>query len=435
MAEERGDVLVIGAGLAGLAAATELATSGRSVIVLEARDRVGGRVWTLHQDDLPIELGAEFVHGLPPEIFELDRAAGLQLTEAAGQAWVSRDGRLQPRGDYFPQLDRIFEQMSLPAGGDRSFLDYVDECCRGDEWREARKAAIAFVEGFHASRAERISVRSILEGEEATAAIGGDRHFWVLGGYDRLARWFAERLPAGALRLRAVVKEVRWGRGTVEVLAESPAGPQEFRAPRAIVTVPLGVLQAAPGPPGSIRFDPQLRAKQDALRLLVMGPALRVILRFREPFWEKRPALDRLSFLFSEDEDFPTWWTRLPARSPLLTGWAGGRRAERLGALAESELVERVLASLARVMLVPKEKLEAQLVSGHTHNWLADPFCRGGYSYAAVGGAGAHRALARPLEDTLFFAGEAANVDGHNGTTNGALQSGRNAAQEVLRAG
>ena len=141
-----------------------------------------------------------------------------------------------------------------------------------------------------------------------------------------------------------------------------------------------------------------------------------------------------MSFLFSQDEWFPTWWTTLPRKSPLLTGWAAGARAQKLAGQANDFIVEQALAALTRLLKVGRTELQSLLASAHTHDWESDPWSRGAYSYVTVGGDGAEAALAAPLEGTLFFAGEAADFSGHNGTVHGAIASGRRAAQGVLSA-
>jgi monoamine oxidase len=168
-----------------------------------------------------------------------------------------------------------------------------------------------------------------------------------------------------------------------------------------------------------------------------MGPVIRVSLRFRERFWDSLHddngrALADLGFLFSEDPHFPTWWSQLPARSPVLTAWSAGPRGERNSGVTKDEVAHRALDSLANILAFDRERLGDLLVEAHTHDWQADPFARGGYSYVVAGGEGAERELAQPLDDTLFFAGEAANYDGHNGTVNGAMMTGYRVAREIL---
>jgi monoamine oxidase len=148
---------------------------------------------------------------------------------------------------------------------------------------------------------------------------------------------------------------------------------------------------------------------------------------FREAFWEKQHP--GVAFFHSPDAPFPTFWTPLPMHAPLLTAWAGGPKAERLTGSSEEELLKKALASV-RSVLKSDEEPQAFLV----HDWQADPYARGGYSYVKVGGSGAREELAEPLEDTLFFAGEATDTE-QSGTVGGALASGIRAAREILNSG
>jgi monoamine oxidase len=207
-----------------------------------------------------------------------------------------------------------------------------------------------------------------------------------------------------------------------------------FYARQAVVTLPLGVLQA-----GTVRFSPALRGKQLAAKRLHMGEVARVGLRFRTRFWEKiRPqeggaTLRRMGFLFSQDELFPTWWTQMPAKEPLLVAWSPSWHTKKLRGRTNAALISAALASLGKILAVPKTKLRKMLVEGHVHDWQADPFSLGVYSYVKRGGEPAQSELAVPVEGTLFFAGEATVRDGTNGTVHGAIESGLRAARELLK--
>lgn len=187
-----------------------------------------------------------------------------------------------------------------------------------------------------------------------------------------------------------------------------------------------------------MRFDPPLPAKKlAALEKLEMGKVIRIVLRFRERFWEnirpqKSKALANMSFLLSHDEWFPTWWTSLPTKLPIITGWAPFRRAEKLSVESRESIIERSLKSLSSILQADQRHIEELLEAAYVHNWQTDPFARGAYSYGKVGSDGAHEALAEPLNDTLFFAGEATDIEGNNGTVHGAIASGRRAAREIL---
>jgi monoamine oxidase len=183
----------------------------------------------------------------------------------------------------------------------------------------------------------------------------------------------------------------------------------------------------------SIVFSPVLPEKQNACSFLEMGPAVRVSLCFCEKFWERDPEMTDLGFLFTDDPQFPTWWTSNPLPYPILTGWAAGGFAVAHSGQSRSEIVHSAVQALGRIMSVDVRSLGQQMTSAFTHDWQSDPFSRGAYSYAAVGGIAAAEELAAPVEETLYFAGEATNCDGYNGTVHGAIATGWRAAQELLQ--
>jgi monoamine oxidase len=466
------DVLILGAGVAGLASALDLARAGMSVEIIEARDRIGGRIFTKHDLTLnhPVELGAEFVHGLAPEIWLPAQQHSLKMIEVDGDLWCSLDGKLQ-RCNFFAQADKILEAMN-DRDPDESFLDFLKRRFPGNKDEDAKRWATGYVSGFNAADPGEVSVHWLVHSRRADEQIEGDRAFHIAGGYQELLDIFTAELNTlnVPIYLNTGVHEVRWSQNSVQVEASTSTdhvatatasperkGPAErssatsFTAPRALITFPLGVLQS-----GSIRFDPELPAdKQTALNKLAMGKVVRVTLCFRERFWASvgrssvgrapSPAkakegpsmpeqhdLANLSFLFSRDNFFPTWWTQMPEELPIITAWAPAKSAEALAGMGEARIVDRALDTLSGLLQVEKSLVQSQLVSTYFHDWDSDPFSRGAYSYVKVGGEGCQKTLAAPVANTLFFAGEATDITGHNGTVHGAIASGQRAAKEIL---
>jgi len=440
MTTEAADVIVIGAGAAGLVAARVLAEGGLHVLLLEARDRIGGRIWTVHSlSGIPVELGAEFVHGRPSVIFDKVHAGKLDVHESSGVQWIQSDGHLERSENFFAQTKSVLEKMD-ERGPDRSFAYHLEERCGGQD--AAKLWGLEYVEGFHGALAERISVHSLVRSLRAEAEIEGHRSFRFAGGYESLLKVLKDALPPTLVKihLSTVVRSVRWSEQRVTVEAQTESGTVEFSAGSAVITLPLGVLQAPPGAPGAVRFDPELEEKASPLALLYMGQTIRVSMIFREKWWEQVEAsnyepgaLRDLSFVHSHQEWFPTWWT--PGGSAAtLTGWAASRRGERLSGRSDTFIKEKALESLSSIFEVPQQMLESALLSWHVHDWQSDPYSRGSYSYVGVGGEGAQAALASPIAETLFFAGEATDTEGHHASVQGALTSGERAAREVLAA-
>ncbi|HLW00890.1 MAG TPA: NAD(P)/FAD-dependent oxidoreductase [Ktedonobacterales bacterium] len=441
------DVLVIGAGAAGMAAAHALSARGYSLAILEARDRIGGRMFTIRPSGspLPVELGAEFVHGRAPETFQLAKDAGLTLCELDGSGWYSANGRLSEIDEEGGEDDEatILQAVKDWQGEDQTLQAFIDARFADDRWAAARRAATGSVEGFDAADPEQVSIRWLARSRSAVDLIQVERYFRFIDGYDRPLQWLRAGLHPEHTRLllNTVVQSIHWQRGHVEVHARSALGTtlEAFTARAAVITLPLGVLAAPPDAPGAVRFSPDLPGKRAAVAQLAMGHAAKVVLRFREAFWEHDtpdlPRLERMFFLFSEDDVMPTWWTSYPLIAPILTGWAGGPRAAKLGQQSDEAVAGQALDALARALHVRRGALEAQLDAWHFHNWSTDPYAYGAYSYARAGGADALGALAAPIEDTLFFAGEATNSDGYNALVHGALVTGTRAAREIIAVG
>jgi monoamine oxidase len=439
------DVVVIGAGAAGLAAARALHDRDVDVVVLDARDRIGGRVFTHreHGSRMPIELGAEFIHGAAPEVDGILRDARLDSVDISGTRWTADGHGLRPYRDFWEQLERVMRWLRRDPGPDRSFQDFLNGGPGGRKLAGERRLAGEFVEGFHAADLKMISGRALADGGTPGDDVRERCLGRVVDGYDRVMEWLAVPL-AYSVRLSTIATGVEWAPGQVRVHVSYPDGrpqsPIEARA--AIVAVPLGVLKAAPGEAGAIEFAPSLDQKKGALDRLAMGSVVRVALRFDDRFWiadwfTKQSAidpLDTLSFLHTHDEDFPTWWTAYPLRAAVMVGWCGGPRAQRLARCTPDEIEDRAIRALSRQLAIAPRRLRRLVTGAWMHNWEHDPFARGAYSYAMVGGAEAPAALAAPLRGTLFFAGEASNREGRTGTVHGAIATGRRSAGEVMRA-
>ncbi len=430
--------MILGAGAAGLAAAAELARSGRSALVLEARDRIGGRIWSLDVPGLPVpvELGAEFIHGSPAATFSLMRRAGIAAVDAPIVRAAVQRGALAPRGDdLFSEIQRMMRRhASALAKKDVSVETFLARAAHGLS-EEARTFARMRVQGYEAADSTRASARAIAEdwGAEGAANAG---HFRPQGGYGALLAALAGGLRGSGveLRLQSVVRAVRWKRGAVEVEGTTLGKTFCARAPSAIVTLPLGVLKLPSRAPGAVRFTPPLKEKRPALDGLASGAVIKAALLFRTPFWEELDAARYrgVSFFHSPEAAFPTFWSALPERAPLLIAWAGGPKATRLSGATTPDIVRQAVRSLESVF-GGRTGIEERLAAAWVHDWQQDPFALGAYSYVTVGGHGAQRALAEPLRDTLFFAGEAAHFEGEHTTVAGALQSGARAAREVMR--
>ena len=439
------DVAVVGAGVAGLAAMRELEARGLRVQIFEARDRIGGRILTVRDDRLaqPIELGAEFIHGNAEETLAIVRAARLLACAIEGQRFRARSGRLTKLDDFWKRLDVVMRRLDEKAA-DRSFADFLADAPGGRSAAEARTLARQFVEGFHAADTRRISANALADGGSPGDDPKEQRMLRIVDGYDRVPAWLAEGL-GDRIQTQTVVERIEWERGSVELIVRehNAASTGTISARAVIVTVPLGVLLGTDGEPGWIEFSPRVPAVDELPERLAMGHVIRVTLLFRDRWWTeaealrstpRKASLDSLSFVHGDAGDLQVWWTLHPAHMPVMVGWVGGPRAMRLIGRSSDEMCDRALASLALNFGVSRRHVASRLEAFWTHDWQRDPFSRGAYSYALVGGAESAERLARSVQGTIWIAGEAADPEGRNGTVNGAIGSGQRAGRSAAKA-
>lgn len=421
-------VVIIGAGVAGLAAARELTNAGRAVVIVEARDRIGGRVYSTEDNRclVPVELGAEFVHGLSPDSWTVLTSHKIPAVEVSFDHIYIENQKVVPPEKFAKSFEKVMNGLPRPGhSDDQSFADYV-----GKFPKKTAKIATSYVEGFNAADAGKISVHSLSQGNEAAEEIHGDRQFRLAGSYSSLPQAILNECVSDLLELQlnAVVESVAWSRKLISCCL---AGGETIQGTEAIVTLPLSLLQQ-----NIVKFSPPLSEKSWALSSLVMGQVQRFVFNFGSPFWEEisldDKSLAQMNFIHSDKGPFRTWWSLHPLRAPVLVGWNAG--TDFVFEQTADELAQLALNSLASMLRLSTETLASHLVSYHYHDWSVDPFSLGAYSYIAVGGLDAPRQLAQPLQETLFFAGEATNYEGHGGTVHGAIATGRRAAQEIMSA-
>jgi monoamine oxidase len=333
-----------------------------------------------------------------------------------GKHYRSDDGELSPQGPAWQRMGRVFKRMNPDRKNDRSFQDFLDEKPGGESLRDERELAFGFVQGFNGADVSLISEKSIAsQGDPTEGAMSARR---IVRGYGALVDHLRNTADAEIL-LQTPVRRVEWRTGRVSVIGDDGA---KHDARALVVTVPLPVLQD-----GDIAFDPPIAAMARASRQLVMGHVQRVSVVVKERFWEEKA--EELSYLHAPKRPFTVWWTQHPVQAPVLVGWAGGPPAR---ALAERGDVESsALRELARVIGMRRSRAEALVESMHRYDWSLDARTRGAYSYIGVDGMNGPRALARAVEGTLFFAGEATESE-TQGTVEAALVSGKRAARNAL---
>jgi monoamine oxidase len=402
------EVAIIGAGAAGLAAARRLHENGIDCVVLEARDRIGGRAHTLQSqgDSMPVELGAEFIHGAP--------RSTLAFMEECGQEAVP----LARSSGTWELAERLLARVDVHAA-DQSVEDFLNTVVP-EVTVEQLEAVRSLVEGFEAAVTTDASV----------IAIANEWRNGSTGVTARPARGYAPLMEciartAGTRILRQTrVDEVMWSRENVRIRASCLDQPVEVQARHAIITLPIGVLRER-----SVLFTPSLPPETEAaVDAIIMGPVIKVVLEFHSRFWERMKGQSGDNGFFHVPQcKLPALWTREPQRTTLLAAWAGGGAVQRLIEAGLDPVDEAIKTCEAAF---PSVDVRAELRETYFHDWQADPFARGAYSYLRVGGANSRDSLAAPVEQTLHFAGEATSSN-EPGTVAGALESGYRTAGEI----
>lgn len=416
-------MIVLGAGMAGLAAARDLADVGRKVTVLEARNRLGGRVYTRRDivPGVPVEMGAEYLHGERVPTWDLVRKLGLDALHweklddslvrlESGELVTMREAR-ETRPDF--DVTRTWDLPDIPPqDGDESLHQYLTRVGFTEvQLQYTRRSYVnAMAENIH-----RISTAEARAGWLDETA--GSQDWRVMGGYDALIDHLAADID---VRLNTVVAHIDW---TGEQVRVETTDGETFQAEQVLVTLPTGVLGS-----GRVTFAPALPdEKQTAIRDLAMGPGYKIVYVFDEPVLP-----EGVMALYSRHNP-PMWWSPTAgypdAPQFAITAFATGDWARAHHTLGSAVMQQRGLQTL-------RDELGdlPDLVAVHVQNWTDDPFAGGVYSVAAPGAAGQRAVLARPLAGRLYWAGEATAKNAWSATVHGAYASGRRAAREMLGA-
>jgi monoamine oxidase len=421
-------IIIIGAGAAGLLAARRLSAAGHPVTLLEAADRVGGRILTLCPpgfSDL-VDGGAEFIHGDLPFSLQLAAEAGISLelvhahlTEARqddnkGVQQEKEEGE-EGISPYWDEMLRKMEQLEE----DRPLADFLTTFFSGEKYDALRETVRGFAEGYDLADLHTVSTRSLYK----EWVHEGGEEYRLEGGYGRLIDWLAaDCVSRGCtLHLSSPVTHVRWRQGSVE--AET-AGGAIFVGHRLITTVSLGVWS-------DLRFLPALPEYDLAAGQLGYGSVIKILLEFKTAFWKGKKPANQTLFLLS-DQPVPTWWTQTGDTRPLLTGWLTGSALTRFLALDREARIATCVKSLAAIFELDPAFLKGQLAASLVLDWTNMPYIRGGYSFDTVATPRARALLCTPIEQTLFFAGEAFYDGPAPGTVEAAFSSGLETAEKII---
>ncbi|KTS60069.1 amine oxidase [Microbacterium testaceum] len=425
------DTIVVGAGVSGLAAARLLTRAGRRVIVLEARDRIGGRTHTDRSGGHVTDRGASWIHGIDDSpVAEAARAFGMPMVEftvggyqPAGRPLTYFDengGRLSAEAveQYavdIRALNAALVDVIADSAPDATYADVVERALAEQDWDDERKARVREYNDRRAQEQYGVAMTGLGAHGLDDDTVNGDEVVFPRG-YDELARNFAEGVD---VRLSHVVSAVRWSAEGVTVDTDRGS----FSAENVIVTVPVGVLQS-----GDLSIEPELpEAHRRALGLLRMNAFEKVVLRFPERFWDA--VVYGIRQLGAEGEWWHSWYDlgRIHDEPALLT-FAAGPAAVATREWSDEEIVASTVAQLRRLYGNDVPEPESAVVT----RWQDDPFARGSYAYMLPGSVGPdHDQLAVPVGGVLHLAGEATWGD-DPATVPGAMLSGHRAAENVL---
>jgi monoamine oxidase len=414
-------IVVIGAGAAGLMAARELGRAGKRVTILEARNRCGGRIHSLPEFGYAAEGGAEFVHGEAPVTRSLLREAGLSQLPIQGVRWNVENGDLareEPTDHHTGRLYQVLAELK----SDMTVAEFLQQRFAGSEYSRLRRSVVRMVEGYDAADPDRASILAV---RDEWMGRGTEPQTRIVGGYGALIDFLAAecRRLGIAIQLNAIVSAIEASDGRALVHC---ADGNRHESEAAILTVPLPLLH-------EIALPPAVREKAAAAAAIGFGNVIKILLRFKTRWWvdAKGKDLSDLLFLLS-DQTIPVWWTQQPTDQPVLTGWLAGPKTKAVASLDEGDLIETGLTSLACILDVSPKRLTQDLVAARAINWEKDPFARGAYSYTTPETRMAQSTLASPAGAAILFSGEAFYRGRDMGTVEAALASGLETARTIL---
>ncbi len=425
--EGKTEIVIIGAGASGLMAARELSKTGKKVIILEARDRIGGRILPLVEEDFgyPAQGGAEFVHGAAPITKELIQEAGLTFISEAddGEVWATRNGPLALHQSFIAGNDILKEKLDT-LKNDISIAEFLDSHFSAKEHADLRNSILKMVEGYEAADPRRVS--TLMLKSDWFGKFGKKYHAdgWIKEGYGSLLNFLKKECAQNNVEIvyNAPVTSIDFTSQKVLVKTTNTM----YEADKVIVTVPLPILK-------TIAFIPEIPEKILLIPKIGFGSAIKLLIKFKTQWWKHATAndLSKLSFALCND-DFTAWWTQYPIETNVMVGWMAGPNADKNKGLSEQELLDLGILALTNMFSVDKNYLIKEIETFKVINWSKDPYARGAYSYTAMDTVDSCERLAEPIDSKIFFAGEALYSGEETATVEGALGSGKEVAAKIL---
>jgi monoamine oxidase len=417
---QKQSLIIVGAGIAGLIAARELYEKF-DVLILEAAATTGGRIRTLRIEGFPahIEAGPEFIHGHLKETSKLLKEAGIDYEAVKGKMYRKEKEKFKEEHEFIDGWDELLKKMK-GVKDDITLYDLLQLYFGTDKYKDLRQQATNYAEGFDAADVKQVSVRSLYD--EWSKEEG--ENYRIPAGYGSLIDFLTAGCERNGVRIltNEIVKQIDWAANNIVVYTTNE---NRYAADKLIVTVPVSVLQTA-GQTASVNFTPALDEYMNAAKRIGFGNVIKILLQFKEPFWQEDAG-----FIFSKEE-IPTWWTQLPNTTALLTGWAGGGRADSLGVETETILLEKALQSLSNIFDRSLQELKDILIASKIFNWKKDEWALGAYNYATPETIDARKLLNIPVNDTIYFCGEALYDGPSPGTVEAAIVHAQRTAEKLI---
>jgi monoamine oxidase len=416
--------IIIGAGAAGLMAAKILSAQGKKVTILEAAQRIGGRIHTVQLPGFlqPVEAGAEFIHGTMPITLQLMEEARIDYVPITGNMWHHKRGKWVPQNEETEGWGEVIQRMQ-ELKTDIPIADFLYQYFAGEQYAELRQSVQGFAEGFDLAdifTASTFALRNEWMNED-------EEQYRIPNGYAQLTDYLinVSRQQGCEIITGCRVKHIEYETGNLTVTA---ADGRTFTGEKIVITVPLGILQQDENAENAISFHPAINTYTGHFKKMGYGGVIKIAIQFNRPFWES--ISNDMSFILTA-QPIPTWWTQLSIRNNMLTGWLGGPAADGLRQTARQTIYQMAIQSLAEIFDKKNGELEDMLTGWEIFNWPADIFAAGAYSFSTLATNEALQTVMQPIDNTIYFAGEAFYNGEHPGTVEAALESGKRVGELI----
>lgn len=422
------DVIIIGGGAAGLMTAKILSAHHKKILLLEAKDRLGGRICSVNNFSFPAEGGAEFIHGNLKTTFSLLKEAHLNKEKIKGTFCRIEKGKWYADDHLVPGWELLIQRMN-DCKKDISIHDFLNTSFKEKKFDSLKKYFTKYIEGYDAANPVNTSVFAI-----RTEIEEGDKpQYRPAHGYYSLIDYLKEACLKNGAIIKINEPVIKLSRNkNIEVSTSQ----KKYFCKKVICAVPLGVLQSTRKQKCFIDFPDFLKDHLNAAKKIGNGSVIKFLLEFDKAFWfDKNFLKDKNirtpSYLFT-DTAIPTWWTQYPSQKPLLTGWIAGPSSYKMRNYSTKKFKQIVLESLSLVFTIPIDDLQKQLKNFRAINWINEAYILGGYSYPTLQTTRARKILQQPFENGFYFAGEYV-PENSSSTVDAALLSGKSVAEQIVK--